>query len=82
MGICKGSKMHPPFFEKVADHIVALEHLGSFEPQHLSITVWAFAKAKVSRPDLFEKVADAIIMENMFESFKPQGLSNILWAFI
>ena len=52
---------HPKLFKKVADHIVALENLGSFKPQALSNIVWSYATEKESNPKLFKKVASHIV---------------------
>ncbi|KAL7527627.1 hypothetical protein ACHAXR_004634, partial [Thalassiosira sp. AJA248-18] len=54
--------------------------LSTFEPQDLSITVWAYATARVSDCCLFEKVADEVASRHL-RSFNPQALSNIVWAY-
>ena len=57
----KAEMPHPDLFEKVGDHIVALDNLQDFKPQHISNTVLSFVKAEVSYPGLFEKVGDHIV---------------------
>eukprot|EP00584_Thalassiosira_punctigera_P018156 CAMPEP_0172574214 /NCGR_PEP_ID=MMETSP1067-20121228/136589_1 /TAXON_ID=265564 ORGANISM="Thalassiosira punctigera, Strain Tpunct2005C2" /NCGR_SAMPLE_ID=MMETSP1067 /ASSEMBLY_ACC=CAM_ASM_000444 /LENGTH=656 /DNA_ID=CAMNT_0013366837 /DNA_START=34 /DNA_END=2006 /DNA_ORIENTATION=- len=76
----KVGSSNPRLFEKVAEHIVSLNHLGKFKPQELSNILLAFAKAVESNPCLFEKVSDQIITLDL-NSFNPQDLSNVVWAF-
>ena len=65
-------------FKKVADHIVSLDTLRTFNGQDCSNTVWAFATARESHPQLFDKVADEAIKR---QDFIPQHIANFLWAY-
>ena len=57
-------------------------HLDMFNPQDLSITVWAFATVGEPQPRLFlKKVATHIVNElGDLHDFIPQHLTNILWS--
>ena len=68
-------------YDHIADAIMVLEDLRAFKPQTLSITLWAYATAKVSHTRLFDKVAYEVIEYRRLSSFKPQGLSNLIWAY-
>ena len=72
---------HPELFNKLADHIVALDNLKSFTDQALSNTVWAYATAGESHPKLFEKVADHIVALGNLDRFNEQDQSNTVWAY-
>ena len=54
--------------------------IRGFDPQHLSNTVWAFAKAGHASPELFE-VISAEAVRRRLGNFDPQALSNTAWAF-
>ena len=54
--------------------------LGGFNPQDLSNTAWAFAKAGISALDLFEAIS-AEALRHGLGGFNPQNLSNTAWAF-
>ena len=70
---------HSKLFNKLADHIVALDKMDRFIPQNLSNTVWAYATAKESHPYLFQKLSDAAINRRN-EFIEPQHIANFLWA--
>ena len=53
--------------------------MGEFDPQALSNTSWAFAKAGHAAPALFEAVAAATAPR--VGEFNPQDLANTAWAF-
>jgi hypothetical protein len=72
---------HTALFNKVADHVVALDHLKSFSPQALANTVWAYATAGIQHPALFNKVADHVVATGVLKSFNPQALANTVWAY-
>ena len=83
---CAIADVNPTFrgstlFECVADGIIALGDLGSFQPLNLSNIVWAFATAKVCHRHLFDKVAHEVVDHRDLRDFKEQALSNILWAY-
>ena len=63
----------------MANHIVGLDHLDKFIPQHLSNTVWAYATAQVSHAKLFREVAKTSIQRR--EEFNSQDVANLLWAY-
>jgi len=53
-----------------------------FNPQDLSITVWAYATAGEPHPLLFKKFATHIVNElGDLHDFIPQHLTNILWSY-
>ena len=54
--------------------------LGGFNPQDLSNTVWAFAKAGHAAPALFDLISAAVVRRGLGGS-KEQNLSNTAWAF-
>ena len=66
---------HPALFEKVADHIIALEQLDHLKPQELANT-GTFEKAGFSHPRLSEKVARHIVTLEHLNEFDPQAFSN------
>ena len=68
-------------FKKVADHILALDNLHSFNSKDCSQLLWAFAKAKELHPRLFDKVADHILALDNLHSFNSKECSQLLWAF-
>ncbi|KAL7528056.1 hypothetical protein ACHAWF_004292, partial [Thalassiosira exigua] len=45
---------HPRLFQKVADHILGLNHLNSFNSQELSNTIWVFPKAELEQLESFQ----------------------------
>ena len=74
--LAKAEVSHPTIFERVADHILGLDQLGTSKPQELANTVWAFAKAEVSHPAVFEKVADHILSLENLHAFNEQVCST------
>ena len=54
--------------------------LDDFNPQGLSITAWAFAKAGISALDIFEAISAEALRQGL-GGFKEQELSNTTWAF-
>ena len=65
----------------MANHIIALDHLGKFKPQELANTVWAFAKAGEAHQQLFDKVATHILSLDSLQSFIAKNCSQILWGY-
>ncbi|KAJ1636936.1 hypothetical protein T492DRAFT_860833 [Pavlovales sp. CCMP2436] len=55
------------------------QHIGSFNPQNLSNTAWAFATLGTPAPQLFDAIARE--SEHRIGSFTPQELANYAWAF-
>ena len=65
-------------FATVAEAAVR-EGLGSFKPQELGNTAWAFAAAGQRAPALLDALAAAALPR--LRGFKPQHLSSTAWAF-
>ncbi|KAL7517287.1 hypothetical protein ACHAWF_000118, partial [Thalassiosira exigua] len=57
----KAGESNPRLFQKMADHIIALNNLNSFNLQDFGNTTWAFAKAGERHPQLFCRIADHIL---------------------
>jgi len=54
--------------------------LGVYNPQHLSNTAWAFAKAGQASQELFNAISAEVVRRRLGD-FDPQHLSNTAWAF-
>ena len=54
--------------------------LNDFNPQHLSNTAWAFAKAGHASQELFKAIS-AEVARRRLADFNPQHLANTAWAF-
>merc|ERR1711938_152170 len=54
--------------------------LAGFNPQDLSITVWAYATAGVAADALYAAVAEAAVRSRL-AGFTPQNLANTVWAY-
>ena len=72
---------HPELFEKVGDHITALDHLNNFKPKAFSNILATFARAEVSHPQMFVKVGNHIVNLAHLNNFTPNTLVYIVWAF-
>ena len=82
LAYARNSHSSPKLFTKVAQVIIAQVHLNVFNPQDLSITVWAYATAGEPHPLLFKKFATHIVNElGDLHDFIPQHLTNILWSY-
>ena len=53
--------------------------LGSFQPQALANTAWAFASVGHLSPELFDAISETATPK--LRSFNPQALANTAWAF-
>ena len=65
-------------FAAVAEAAVR-EGMGSFKPQELANTAWAYAAAGHRAPALLDALAAAAVPR--LHSFKPQDISSTAWAF-
>jgi hypothetical protein len=54
--------------------------LGVYNPQELSNTAWAFAKADHASQELFNAISAEVVRRRLCD-FNPQELSNTAWAF-
>ena len=59
---------------------VALRLLDGFDPQGLSNTAWAFAKAGRASAELFDAISAKVVRRRL-GGFNEQALSNTAWAF-
>jgi hypothetical protein len=71
--------IHPKLFEKVANHIVGLDSLIRFEPQHISITVWAYATMGIIDKQLFSSFVPTAA--KLIDYYTNQELATIAWAY-
>ncbi|KAJ1639504.1 hypothetical protein T492DRAFT_608022 [Pavlovales sp. CCMP2436] len=67
----------PRFFNAIACE--SEQRIGSFRPQNLANTAWAFATLGMPDPRFFEAIARE--SEQRISTFKPQELANTAWAF-
>ncbi|CAJ1327574.1 unnamed protein product [Effrenium voratum] len=67
----------PPFFDTAPT--VMLGILGTFSPQHLSLTAHAYAKQQVRHEALFDKVADLSL--RLLDRFTPLNLANLAYGY-
>lgn len=52
------------------------------KPQHLTVTLWCFAKGGVSSPLLYRHAEDVVVGSvSGLADFRPQAISNLVWAF-
>jgi len=59
---------------------VVRRRLGMYDPQHLSNTAWAFAKAGHASHELFNAISAEAVRRRL-GGFNAQDLSNTAWAF-
>jgi hypothetical protein len=73
-------------FDALADHIVGLPDLTTYNSQDLSNIAWAHARAGSSRNDLFDKVATRVVSSLLSggtngDTFMSHHLSMLVWAY-
>ena len=84
LAYARNSHSSPSLFTNLAQVIIEKIdlHLDMFNPQDLSIIVWAYATVGEPQSRLYEKVATHIVNElGDLHDFIPQHLTNILWSY-
>lgn len=66
-------------FQKIANHIVGVDDIGTFDTIHLSRIAAAYADARIRHSDLFERLSLASVQRR--DDFNPRSIANILWSF-
>jgi hypothetical protein len=74
------AQLHPLFDEVARLYTRRLVTTGSYKPQHLTNTVWSFAKAGIQADQLFHAVAEVVVRTDLHD-FSPFDLSNMAWAY-
>ena len=74
------NELNPKLFQKVADHIIAMDNLGHFHPQALANIVWSYATSNESNREFFNKIADRIIATYNINGFNALDLASIAWS--
>ncbi|KAJ1629994.1 hypothetical protein T492DRAFT_593293 [Pavlovales sp. CCMP2436] len=67
----------PQLFDAIARESEG--RIGSFKPQEMANTAWAFATLGLPAPKLFDAIARE--SEQRIGTFNPQDLSNTAWSF-
>jgi hypothetical protein len=70
---------HPKMFEKMANHVIAHDHLREFNPQNLSNTLWSYATMGIVDKHLFSSFVPTAV--KLIDKYNKQDLGNIAWAY-
>ena len=76
----KAGELHPALFDKVANHILSLDNLQSFNSKDCSQILDGYARANIVNLQLFEKVAKHAMTLD-YKSLDERAQLNLLWAF-